>query len=114
MPKDATKLDIYTTQDLSEAVLSYTTSTNRKFQLTEVIIHFSEAVTETVTLTRDSKNGANYDVVLNETDLVAKQDYVFRPVGDCIFEVGDELKVYGTNANVTGVAYVTIKRKEVN
>jgi hypothetical protein len=109
------KPDLTSDQDLSDAALSYTSSSsNKPFKLEEVIIHFSEAVTETITITRDSVNGANYDHVLISRSLVAEQDFVFRPQGEENFYAGDEIKVQCTNANVTGVAYLTIKRSELN
>jgi hypothetical protein len=112
MPKDFTKPDITTSQDLSAGALSYTTAIGRKFKLAEVAIHASVDITETITITRDSKNGANYDHILLSRDLSAEQDVVYRPQGECNFEVGDELKVACTNANLTGTVYVTIKLME--
>jgi len=105
--------DLTTSQDLSADELSYTSVTNRKFKLEEVIIHFSVPITETITVSRDSKHGANYDQVLHKQVLIGGQDYVFRPQGECNFQDGDEVKVQCTNANETGVAYVTIKRSEM-
>lgn len=113
MPKDFTKPDITTSQDLSAGELSYTTSVGRKFKLSEVIIDFSAAVTETITITRDSKNGVNYDHILRQVDLIAESNFVFRPTGEINFEAGDEIKVHCTNANLTGIAYCVIKTKEV-
>lgn len=112
--KNATKGDLTSSQDLSLAALSYTTSINRKFKLAEVAIHASVAITETITITRDSKNGANYDHILVTRDLVDEQDIVFRPQGECNFEAGDEVKVQVTNSNVTGTAYITVKTIERN
>jgi len=109
------KPDLTSSQDLSTGALSYTSSSNnRKFKLEEVIIHFSVAITETITITRDSVNGANYDHVLISRSLVGEQDFVFRPQGEENFQGGDEIKVACTNANTTGVAYLTIKRSEIN
>jgi len=50
---------------------------------------------------------------LHKQVLIGGQDYVFRPQGECNFQDGDEVKVQCTNANETGVAYVTIKRSEM-
>jgi len=105
--------DITTSQDLSLGALSYTTSTGRKFKLEEVTLHFSVAITETVTITRDKAVGANYDDVLAKRSMVAEQDFVFRPQGECNFQINDEVKVACTNANLTGTCYATIKRKEL-
>jgi hypothetical protein len=112
MPKDFTRADITSSQDLSLAPLSYTTTINRKFKLAEVALHASVAITETITITRDSKNGSTYDHILRSGDLVGEQDFVFRPEGECNFEVGDELKVTCTNANVTGIVKLVIKTME--
>lgn len=107
------KTDLTTSQDLSAGPLSYTTSSNnRKFKLEEVGIHFSGATTETVTITRDSKHGANYDDILAKRSLVAETDFLFRPQGECNFQDGDEVKVECTNAGIT-IAYVKIKRSEL-
>ena len=107
------KKNITTSQDLSSAALSYTTTFARKFKLEEVTIHFSQAVTELVTLTRDSAEGANYDAVLATFNLVAETDFVFRPQGECNFQAGENLKVQCTKANAVGVAYVNIKTSEM-
>jgi len=104
---------ITTSQDLSAGALAFVTTIGRRFKLESVTIHFSEAVTETVTLTRDSAQGANYDTILVKRSLVAEEDFVYRPQGEENFWVGDELKVAITNANVTGTAYVEIKASEV-
>jgi len=42
--------DLTTSQDLSADELSYTSVTNRKFKIEEVIIHFSVSITETITV----------------------------------------------------------------
>lgn len=107
------KKDLTALQDLSAGALSYTSSTGRKFKLEEVLIHFSVAVTETITVTRDSVNGVNYDTVLDKGYMVSEQDYVFRPQGECNFQDGDEIKVECTQANHTGTAYLIIKRSEI-
>ena len=105
--------DITTSQDLSEDALSYTTTLSRPFKLDEINVHFSVAVTETITITRNSAKGSNYDTVLAKKSLVAAQDYVFRPAGDSDFQDGDEITIAITNANTTGTAYVKIKCSEL-
>ena len=107
------KKDLSDSQNLATGELSYTSSTDRKFKLEEVLVHFSVVVTETVTVTMDSALGANYDTVLDKGYLVGEQDYVFRPQGECNFQAGDEVKVHCTNANLTGIAYMKIKRSEM-
>lgn len=104
---------ITTSQDLSEAVLDYTTSIGRKFKVEEICIHFSVGVTETVTVYRDSMHGANYDQILARKSLSNETDFVFRPTGENNYYNGDEVRVYCTNANATGVAYVEVKTSEM-
>lgn len=107
------KLDKTTSQNLASAALSYTTDYGRKFKLEQLIVNFSQAVTETITITLDSKHGANYDEVLFTADLLAEAGIVFRPQGEANYQDGDEIKVEITNANTTGIAYVTIKTSEL-
>ena len=107
------KLDLKTSQDLSLGALSYTSSTGRKFKLEEVILHASIAISEIVTITRDSKHGANYDHVLSKRSLISEQDFIFRPTGECNFQDDDEIKVQCSNSNGLGIVYLTIKRQEI-
>jgi len=113
IPEHFLKKPITTSQDLSSAALSYTTTVGRNFKLEEVIIKSTVNITETITLTRDSLQGAAYDVVINAKDLAGNSSYVFRPDGECNFIKGDELKVQCTNANTTGVVSVEIKLSEM-
>ncbi len=100
-------------QDLSSGALSYTASYGKRYKLDEILIHFSQAVTETVTVTLISSNGTNYNTVLQMVTLVAETDFVFRPQGEANFQAGDKIKVQCTNANVTGVAYLTVKSSQL-
>ena len=100
---------ITTSQNLAAAALDYTTAINRRFKLESISIKFSVAVTETITITRDSGQGAAYDVVLASADMIANQSYVFRPQGEENQFSGDEIRIQCTNANGVGVAYVEIK-----
>ena len=105
--------DIVTSQDLTADPLSYTTSISSAFRVSEVTVHFSVAVTETITITKDSAKGSNYDTVKVNRSMVSEQDFVYRPQGDADYQAGDNLKIAITNANVTGTAYVTIKTSEL-
>lgn len=107
------KPDKTTSQNLASAPLSYTTDYGRRFQLISISIHASVAITETITITLDSVNGANYDVVLDSQNLIAEQSYVFYPNKDLILQLGDEIKVQCTNANTTGTVYAIIKASEI-
>lgn len=96
-------------QDLSSEALSYTTSINRDFKLEEICIKFSIAITEIITITRNSKQGTNYDIVIDKKVLSGDTYYVFKPQGECNFIAGDEVKVECTNANGIGVVYLEIR-----
>ena len=105
--------DITTSQNLALAALSYTTTINRSFKLEQIIIKASQNITETITITLDSKNGSNYDAILRKKTLNSEQDYVFRPEGKANFKKGDEIKIQCTNANEVGIVYVIIKTSEM-
>lgn len=109
----ALKPDKTSSQDLSSAALSYTTDYARRARIESISLHASVAITETVTITLVSVNGANYDVVLVKRNLVSEQDLVFRPSGDLNLQAGDKIKVQCTKANSTGTVYVTIKASEL-
>jgi len=105
------KGDLTTSQDLSDAALSYTTTYKRGFTNLEVFIKFSVAVTETITITLDSKNGANYDTVLKTKSLYDENSFIYETSKH--FFKGDQIKIQCTNANGAGIAYVIIKAKEI-
>ena len=113
IPEHFLKKPITTSQDLSAAVLNYTTSVGRNFGLEEVTVQSSVAITETITISRDSLQGATYDVILARDSLASESSFVFRPSGQCNFIKGDELKVQCTNANTTGIVYCEIKLREM-
>jgi len=108
------KGDLTTSQDLSEAALSYTTSYSKAFKLDMILIKFSVNVTEDITITLDSANGAAYDVVLRTKGLSSESSFVYKPEGDANFVKGDQIKIQCTNANGTGTASLSVKSKEVS
>jgi len=97
-----------TCQNLASGPLSYTTRFGCNFRLCQVLLTASTKMRETINVIFVSREGSNYDVILDSTTLTASQDYVFRPTGQCIFMDGDEVKVTCTNTNKTGTVYVTI------
>ena len=105
------KDDLITSQDLSSAALSYTTDYSKGFTDLEILIKFSVAVTETITITLDSKNGASYDTVLRSKSLYAENNFVYKT--SMHFIKGDQIKIQCTNANGTGTAYAIVKSKEI-
>lgn len=107
------KPDIVTSQDLSLGTLSYTTSIGRRFRVERILFHASVAITETITITFDSGKGSNYDTILRKKSLSSEQDFIYIPDGENNYYAGDEIKIQCTNANLTGVIYVTLKASEV-
>lgn len=107
------RVDITTSQDLSAGALSFTTTIGRRFKLERIIFHGSVAITETITITFDSGQGADYDAVLRRKSLSNEQDFIYIPDGENDYYAGDEIKVQCTNANLTGTINVIIKTKEV-
>lgn len=105
--------DVTTSQDLSSAALSYTTSIGRPFKLEQIMIHASQAITETITVTLDSGSGSSYDTILRKEDVVSDTDFVFRPDGELNLNADDKIKVQCTNANGVGTVYVIIRTSEI-
>lgn len=101
-------------QDLSTAALSHTLTFTKPSKLQKIVFHASVAITETITITLDSVEGAAYDAVLRKVTLVGKQDYVYTPDGENDYQTGDIIKVECTNANTTGTISGTIKTRELN
>lgn len=97
-----------TSQNLASGALSFTTSFKCNFKLCQILLKASQNISETITVQFKSKDGTNYDVVLDSTSLSNAQNYVFRPTGQCIFMDGDEVKITCTNAGNSGIVYVTV------
>lgn len=107
------KLDKTTSKDLSAGAFDYTTAYSRKFKLEQIIIRFSQNVSETVSIKVDSKHGSNYDIILDEMTLDSERDYVYSPIGECNFQDGDEINIQCTSSGGAGIAYCTIKTSEL-
>lgn len=101
--------DQYSSQDLSLAPLSYTAVYGKRYKIDEILVHASQAISETITITMVSRNGVNYNTVLQSVVLVAETDFVWRPQGEANYQAGDTIKVQCTNANTIGIVYLTIK-----
>lgn len=100
-------------QDLSKAVLTFTTTTRGKpFHLDQIYFRFSQAVSETITITLDSAKGSNYDGVPQEVVLVTESTFTYRPQGEANFQAGDEIKVGCTNNGGVGICYGSVKMSE--
>lgn len=105
--------DKIASQNLSSAPLSFTVSYGKRYKLDEILIHFTQAIIETVTITLISGNGANYNTVLQMVTLQSESDFVFRPQGETNFQANDQIKVECTNANGVGTAYVNVKTSQL-
>lgn len=100
-------------QNLSSGPLNYIATFGKRYKLDEILIHFSQPVSETVTVTLLSKNGSNYNTDLQEVTLVAETDFVYRPQGEANYQAADEIQVQCTNANEVGIAYLNIKTSQL-
>ena len=108
------KDDLKASQDLSAAALSFTTTYSKAFKLNQIFIKFSTNVTENITITLDSKNGASYDTVIRSKGLSSESSFLYKPDGDANFFAGDNIKIQCTNANGVGSAFVIVKSQEVS
>lgn len=101
--------DQNSSQDLSIAPLSYTATYGKKFKLDQILVDFSQAVSETVTITLISAAGTTYNHVLQSYIMTSETSVDFRPQGEANFQAGDKIKIQCTNANGIGVAHLTVK-----
>lgn len=96
-------------QSLAEDALSYTTNFAAKTRIKQILLHSSIAITQTVTISIDSKTGANYDTTLASNSLVSESNYSYLPCPEFILESGDEIVVACTNTGTpAATVYVTI------
>ncbi len=107
------KADKNSSQDLSAAPLSYTTAFARRYKLEQILFHASVAISETITVTLVSGDGANYNQVLAKHVMDGETDWNWRPTGECNMQNGDEIKIQCTNANTTGIVYTKVKTSEL-
>lgn len=78
---------------LSPTVLSYTTSIAKAFKLEQIVIKGTTALTDDITITLDSAEGSEYDVILRKKSLSAEQYFVYKPEGQSNYQPGDEIVV---------------------
>ena len=95
-------------QVLSAGALDLTTAINFDTMLSYVSIKFSTAVSETVTLSIDSGEGANYDITLQSSSFTSRTNIFYQPEKPLYLKKGTELRVQCTNGGATGTAYVVI------
>lgn len=105
--------DQNSSQNLAVAPLSYTATYGKRFKLDQVLVDFSQAVSETVTITMISANGSTYNHVLQSDILIGETSLDWRPQGEANFQAGDKILVQCTNANGIGVAHLTVKASQL-
>lgn len=114
-PPTRTPLRASGTADLSAAALALTSAFAKKILVKAVTIKADAVMTQTATVTLDSKTGASYDVILDSQDMVAATDYVWIPDGDLFLDAGDEILVECTAAGAPAVnVYAEILAEEVS
>ena len=101
-----------TSQDLSSAVLNYTTDIVGKFKVHQVLIHSSANLDDTtITVSFNSLTGANYDTAIGQADFDGTAD-IGLIAGDnllgVIGESGDELTIKSSGTDAVGILYVTV------
>lgn len=95
-------------QALASAVLSYTTNFSEITKITGIYFTATAGITETVTISLNSKTGATYDTVLVSEDLVSESALTYIPAGDLVLQDGDEITVGCTKNGGVQTVYVTI------
>ena len=78
-------------------------------KLLTIYLHSTVAITEDVTLTFKSKDGAEFDTVLDTRRMTTEENFVYAAAGILGINEGDRINVNVTNANLVGIVRVTIK-----
>lgn len=99
-------------QDLSAGPLLVTTDFRSAVRIESLLFHVSEAITENWTITIDRADGSTYDTVIRTGSFYNSTDATFMPDGEFYLNDGDQLKIECTNANVTGIIYLTVNWSE--
>jgi hypothetical protein len=90
----------------------FTSAVAERRKLDHVTLHASVAISETVTLTLNSRQGSAYDIVLDTSALGAESDYQYVPLSPVYLGPGDNLTLACTNANTTGTVSAAIVCEE--
>jgi hypothetical protein len=94
-------------QDLSSAALSFSYEMQHDGMISWIGIKFSTTSSETITITFDSSDGANYDILLDSTDVSSGTNFAYVPSSPIMLKKGDILKVETTD-NGSATAYMTM------
>lgn len=108
-----------TSQSLASGALSHTLTigndrnVEESCELLEVSIKFGSAVTQTVTVSRQSVAGSNWTPVLDTASLSSATTYIYRPAQGVPLKRGDILTVACTNSGTPAItAYSEIRYRE--
>jgi hypothetical protein len=101
--------DVIGRQDLALGELCKVTDFDRKFILDEILVSVSIEITETITITRRSKYGPEYDFVLDKKNLISERNYSYSPKVNNNFADGDNIELKCTNANGVGIISYNIR-----
>lgn len=94
--------------------VNVSTTFNTRFQLQRILIHFDAASTDTLTITFDSRNGANYDAVISTQVLAGATDVVIDgDQGIDVFQQGDEINIQITAGAGSPHVYITVLASEI-
>jgi hypothetical protein len=97
-----------TSQALTAGPLAYTSNFAAKTRIKTIALKSSQAISETVTFTFNSKTNATYDTILKSETFIAESNMLYIPAGDLVLENGDEIDVSCTNVGLAGTVYVTL------
>ena len=109
-----TATEIKTSQDLSVAVLDYSTNQTSDFIVSNIAIKFSGNVSETITISKVGSD-ANYTTIIDESTLSGAKNYFYLPDNELkIFGTdGQQLQIECTNTGGSETAYVTLNLEVV-
>jgi len=82
-------------------------------KIAQITLSASANITETIDVTIDQQEGANYDVLIETTGLNGEDNYLYDGRHHVVLNDGDSIKLTCTNANTTGIVYAKILLIEV-
>jgi len=100
-------------QLLSAGALNYTTNFAHITRIQSVLLKFTGATNQTVTIKLDSGTGANYNTLLFNYPLLNATDFFWEPDEELIISSADEIVVTCTNTGVPAITvYCTVLGEE--
>jgi hypothetical protein len=98
---------------LSAGALAFTTAFAHITRIQSVLLKFTGATNQTVTITLDNGTGANYDTLLFNYPLINATDFFWEPDDELIISATDEIVVTCTNTGVPAITcYCTVLGEE--